>query len=481
MPNTPCVSHCLWLGVSLFSSVFLTDFFSQPANAQAAAFSDEYSTGGYYSSVSGNTSPKVGKSRSRHEGQRQKIQLVGRAGGRPAHLARFSPAATTGDIFTSYGLEDRFTSRPIGPDQRIPYFNADDNYSSFPESTDLNRTFNTSEEDPSMYTVSDDPRDVFASAPPSNKRLRYGPYTVPIKDFKFSTNKKNETAARALDTSEESEPPFLVEDESDFYQGSDATFISGYYEGNTGSQCTIEVRHGAPEPCAYYRDSFGHTSELYGWPVKRQPLRVYFAGDVGDARDGLVKRVFLECLNEWCRATKGTLKYSITNDFKNAEIILCREFTSNHELAENMPKFYNAWLEQVKVRLLDSTCDTLDEPRLRAVLLHSAGHALGYFEHSHASDSVMNEFCAHKAKPIQKLCSKEMQFIRLMYESYRDCHKRELQAPIASVKTTKPAISAKSDKDKCGKAIESVSLRIAPPKAVPTFKHQTNPILAKRS
>jgi hypothetical protein len=182
-----------------------------------------------------------------------------------------------------------------------------------------------------------------------------------------------------------------------------------------------------------YRDAFGNVTALYGWSVNRKVVRVYFAGDVGDVRDGLVKSVFIDCMKQWCNATRGNLKFTIIKDSRQADIILCREFTSNHELAENNPTFHNGWLDRVKIRLLDSTCDTIGEAQLRAVLLHSAGHSIGYFRHTTDKNSAMNEQCAHIDAPTQKLCPCDSHFINRMYDSYRRNHEEQLKKPVDQI------------------------------------------------
>ena len=151
-------------------------------------------------------------------------------------------------------------------------------------------------------------------------------------------------------------------------------------------------------------------------------MRVYFAGDVAEVRDGLVKRVFIDCMRQWCGATRGLLKFTVIEDSRAADIIVCREFTSNHELAENNPTFHNGWLDRVKIRLLDSTCDKLGEAQLRAVLLHSAGHSLGYFRHTGDKNSAMNENCAHVFNPTQTICPCDKEYIKEMYVSYKNAH-----------------------------------------------------------
>ncbi len=254
--------------------------------------------------------------------------------------------------------------------------------------------------DPKAFTWSDDPRDAFASRT-SDSLQEFPLYKGKTKSFTFVSISDGPQIKPEFQKNFDPPRAFAPPKYSEVY--------------------SFEPGLPTPKSGTWYRDSFGHSTSLYGWKVTRQPVRVYFAGDVQDVRDGLVKRVFVECMRQWCGATKGRLKFMVTEDSKSADIIVCREFTSNHELAENLPTFHDAWLDRVKIRLIDSACDKIGEAQLRAVLLHSAGHALGYFEHTTDKNSAMNENCALVSQPTQNLCPCDAAYIKEMYDSYKTC------------------------------------------------------------
>ena len=265
-------------------------------------------------------------------------------------------------------------------------------------SQDYNHAFADDEElDPSLYTWSDDPHDPFAARTADSLPQRTSS-SKPRNAFSFisvsdgpqiKAEKKNFDAPKAHPQYEE----LYIEGER-LPQPIEGTTIFG--SGDDGTK-------------------------LYGWHYTHGQVRVYFAGDTATVRDGLVKQTFISCMRDWCQSTEGLLRFTVVEDFRTADIILCREFTSSHELAENMPSFRNCWLERVKIRLIDSTCDTLGAAQLRAVLLHSAGHALGYFGHTLDQNSAMNENCSHVNHPIQKMCPCDTSYIRKMYVSYKTC------------------------------------------------------------
>ncbi len=272
---------------------------------------------------------------------------------------------------------------------------------STPEKKPPNSAFDEYEEiDPGSFTWSDDPRDAFASKTSDNLQ-EFPLYKGRTKSFSFMSVSDGPQIKPVVQKNFEPPRAFQPPKYSEIY--------------------TSGPRLPTPKSGTWYRDAFGHSTSLYGWKVNRQPVRVYFAGDVPDVREGIVKRVFVECMRQWCGATQGRLKFMVTEDSKSADIIVCREYTSNHELAENLPTFHDAWLERVKIRLIDSTCDKIGEAQLRAVLLHSAGHALGYFEHTTDKNSAMNENCALVSQPTQKLCPCDSAYIREMYDTYKTC------------------------------------------------------------
>lgn len=319
-----------------------------------------------------------------------------------------SPAAfaqAQGDRFSSESFCDEFSS---SGDEFVSEGNtyswAPSRSSSFfyGEKKDDNSAFDDNENiDPNAFTWSSDPRDAFASSP-TDSLQQFPLYTGSTKSLSFISVSDGPQIKPEIKKSFEAPKAFKPPKWSYWHQGSSPN--SGAISGDS------------------YVDKFGHTTELFGWPVNRRPVRVYFAGDVGDVRDGLVRRVFIECMREWCGATKGLLKFTVIEDSKSADIIVCREFTSNHELAENNPTFNNGWLDRVKIRLLDSTCDKLAEAQLRAVLLHSAGHSLGYFKHTPDKNSAMNEDCAHVYHPTQTMCPCDREYIREMYVSYKNSY-----------------------------------------------------------
>ncbi|MBX9949718.1 MAG: hypothetical protein K2Y39_11180 [Candidatus Obscuribacterales bacterium] len=270
--------------------------------------------------------------------------------------------------------------------------------------------------DPQVFTWSDDPRDVFAS-PPSSSLQKYPLYKGTNSRFTFISV---------------SDGPQLQSLPLKIFAAPAPKAVPKWNNWNL-----VKLPEYEPVSTETYRNGFGQYTRLFGWPVNRSPVRVYFAGNVGEVRDGLVKRVFVDCMREWCTATKGRLKFMVVDDWKKADITLCRELTVNHELAENNPSFNNAWLDHVKIRLLDCTCDNVEEKKLRAVLLHSAGHALGFFRHTMDRNSALYEQCAEGANPTQHICPCDTENIRKMYESYKRCfddrfQKRMIAPPVRS-------------------------------------------------
>lgn len=157
---------------------------------------------------------------------------------------------------------------------------------------------------------------------------------------------------------------------------------------------------------------------LYGWPRSRVPLRVYFAGDLDEARQGKLVRWYVDCMNQWCRATEGRISYNVTYDFRYADIVVARDLPNNCRLAENIPDFHDAWLDKVTIKLHDDTCDKLCEPVVRAILLHEIGHSLGVFDHSSERHSAMYENSSDPASPARALTAKDRAGVKDMYESY---------------------------------------------------------------
>lgn len=305
---------------------------------------------------------------------------------------------TTGDYFSSSG--DSFSSNTGTSSSEFGPGNSGQ-HGSNREKVPQNSAFEENENiDPNTFTWSDDPRDAFASQT-SDSLQQYPLYKGKTKAFTFVTVSDGPQIKPPIQRSFDPPRAFAPPKYSEVY--------------------SFGPSLPTPKSGTWYSDSFGNGTALYGWKVSRQPVRVYFAGDVQDVREGLVKRVFVECMKQWCGATRGRLKFMVTEDSKSADIIVCREFTSNHELAENLPTFHDAWLDRVKIRLIDSACDKIGESQLRAVLLHSAGHALGYFEHTTDQNSAMNENCAHVSKPTQNICPCDAAFIKEMYDSYKIC------------------------------------------------------------
>lgn len=309
--------------------------------------------------------------------------------------------SSSGDTFSSSG--GIFTS---GKNISGPNFF----YKDLPEQ---NAAFEENEKiDPSLFTWTDDPRDAFG-APLTDSLQKYPLYKGSMRGFSFvkvsDAQQIQQSWRKDFEPPRKSKPPKW-----------DYVYIGGP---------SVE----GPISDDYYTDSFGHTTALYGWPVNRQPVRIYFAGDVADARNGLTKRVFIECMRQWCLATMGHLKFTVIEDSRSADIILCRDLTTNHELAENNPAFSNGWLDRVKIKLLDSTLDKIDEAQLRAVLLHSAGHAIGYFKHTPDKNSAMSEVCSYVYNPTQKLCPCDAAYIRQMYASYKLAHEGRFKEPPATL------------------------------------------------
>jgi hypothetical protein len=305
--------------------------------------------------------------------------------------------STAGDSFSSRGDTSSSKDAPEVSRWRVGRFEKEPQNSTFEENENV---------DPNAFTWSDDPRDAFASGTSDNLQ-QFPLYKGKTKSFTF--------------VSVSDGPQIKPEYQKNF--NPPRAFAQPKYSEVYSFGPSLPT----PKSGTFYRDAFGHGTSLYGWKVTRQPVRVYFAGDVGDVRDGLVKRVFVECMRQWCGATQGRLKFMVIEDSKSADIIVCREYTSNHELAENLPTFHDAWLDRVKIRLIDSACDKIGEAQLRAVLLHSAGHALGYFEHTSDKNSAMNEQCALVSKPTQNICPCDAAFIKEMYDSYKTCWDNRLK------------------------------------------------------
>ncbi len=311
----------------------------------------------------------------------------------------FDDCRFRGDRFTSTGYSG--TQRLIGVPGGYPY--SAPRYVTYftKDLPDQNSAFEENEQiDPDLFTWSDDPRDAFAASP-TDSLQKFPLYKGTMRSLSFVK------ISDGQETQSSYKKNFAPPKAEKFPKWNFA------YWGTGG---------GGPVSGDSFKDSFGVWTQVYGWPYSRQPIRVYFAGDVGDARDGLVKRVFIECMRQWCSATKGLLKFTVSEDSRSADIILCRDLTTNHELAENNPTFHNAWLDRVKIKLLDSTLDSLGEAQLRAVLLHSAGHAIGYFQHTPDTNSAMNEECSHVWHPTQKLCPCDAAYIKKMYLSYKKDH-----------------------------------------------------------
>lgn len=171
-------------------------------------------------------------------------------------------------------------------------------------------------------------------------------------------------------------------------------------------------------PGSYYTSDRGDTTPVYGWPLKRMPLRVYFAGDLGEARGGKLVRWYMASMNEWCRAALGKISYNVTYDFRNADIVVVRDLPNNCRLAENIPDFHNGWLDKVQIKLHDNTCDKLCEPVARAILLHEIGHSIGVFDHSTERRSVMYEDSSEPKAPALTLTASDRRGVKEMYESY---------------------------------------------------------------
>jgi len=305
-----------------------------------------------------------------------------------------------GDVFSSSGSDS-----------------AEFSIESFDYPNAANHAFEDEEQiDPTAFTWSDDPRDPFASKT-SDDLAKYPLYRGSFTSFSFVKVADGKT--EKPESKRSFAPPAAVRQEHPKY----VYFRRGLLPDWRSHPVSGDI----------YRDAFGNVTALHGWPVTRKVVRVYFAGDVGVVRDGLVKRVFVDCMKQWCNATRGNLKFTVIEDSRQADIILCREFTSNYELAENNPTFHNGWLDRVKIRLLDSTCDKISEAQLRAVLLHSAGHSIGYFRHTTDKNSAMNERCAHIDAPTQKLCPCDSHFINRMYDSYKRNHEEQFKKPVDEI------------------------------------------------
>lgn len=153
------------------------------------------------------------------------------------------------------------------------------------------------------------------------------------------------------------------------------------------------------------------------WDSVRMPLRVYFSGGIEYARGGELRQTLKSALNAWCNAALGPVRYVITHDYKVADIVICEEFTTDHEWAESASEFHKGHLDHVKIRFIDSALNPLKLPnaKLKAICLHEIGHALGVTGHSSNPKDVMSTASCDDAHPITALTAADQSMLWRIY------------------------------------------------------------------
>lgn len=126
------------------------------------------------------------------------------------------------------------------------------------------------------------------------------------------------------------------------------------------------------------------------WDFSRMPLKVYVSRSVEEARRGYVQSLIYESFRDWSRASGNKVRYTVTYNFRDADIYFVCEDTLNGEWADHEPEFHNGMFDRVKVAMSLQTLHDLEAKRLRAVCLHEVGHALGLLNHSNVKGDVMS-------------------------------------------------------------------------------------------
>lgn len=153
------------------------------------------------------------------------------------------------------------------------------------------------------------------------------------------------------------------------------------------------------------------------WPANRMPLRIYFSGDIEYARDGRIRELMKSAFYEWARSSNGRVRFVICNDFRQADIVVCEEFTSDHEWAEALTEFHKNHLDKVKIRFINTALNPfkLSDGRLQAICLHEVGHALGVTGHSSDPHDVMSTSSCDDFHPITHLTAKDRSMLQQVY------------------------------------------------------------------
>lgn len=151
------------------------------------------------------------------------------------------------------------------------------------------------------------------------------------------------------------------------------------------------------------------------WSLTHLPLRVYISGVVSEARDGLIAREIISSLRDWRDASKGKVRFILTDRYVDADVLFVCESTVEHQWAENITSYHKSMYDRVKVRLLDETLYKLDAKRVRAVCLHEVGHVFGIRNHSGDKRDAMSLSATDDFRPIQALTGNDKRLIAKLY------------------------------------------------------------------
>lgn len=158
-----------------------------------------------------------------------------------------------------------------------------------------------------------------------------------------------------------------------------------------------------------------YTPDARRWKRDRLPLQVYTSQTIDGARNGRVRRIIEDCMDQWCSSAVPPIKWEFTFEFKNADIYFLQRPTEHNEWADNERGYHKDGLNTVKISLLEQTVKYLPERRLKAVLLHQTGHALGLIDHLDGpSDAMSMNVCDVNTK-IAGLSAADRKAIRYLY------------------------------------------------------------------
>jgi hypothetical protein len=155
--------------------------------------------------------------------------------------------------------------------------------------------------------------------------------------------------------------------------------------------------------------------KLMAWPSDRMPLRVYISGTIQKARNGMVAGLITECLQQWCRVVNHNVSFVVTSDFRNADIYFLQRDPEGHVFAESTRHYTKKGLDTVQINVHEQTVKYLAERRLRAVLLHEAGHAMGLIDHSDNPNDVMSCYGCGVNASLKALSENDKNALRNIY------------------------------------------------------------------